>query len=139
MLQGEEIPKELLTAWNELIRALEQQDFNSAFTLIDRSEVVEGLTYAVTIISNVSSYNANFAQKNSLMVDTSVIGVTVDINIPTAVEHKGQFFEVKKTDQTNNLVKVSSVTSIDTTVTWKITVQNDSMTILSDGLVWKII
>jgi hypothetical protein len=123
------------TTWNELIRVLEQRDFESDFKELDNTDMSDSVVYRVSTVN--TAHTVNFSTNNVLVVDASASAVT--ITIPTAVGNKNQHFNVKKVDSSTNAVTLSCAVSIDTTVTQSLTVKDENLTIVSDGVQWRII
>jgi hypothetical protein len=100
-----------------------------------------GSTSPTIVTVNSSIYNANqISGEIILLVDTTIAGGNVTINLPTAIGNTA-VFTIKKVDGGSGIITIDPFASqtIDLSLDASILYQNTFTTIISDSSNWKII
>ena len=123
------------------------QTFNELQSLVERikdfhRESVKRLVYGESFKLNISIETGSSITPGSspvLLCDASSNSVTV--NLPSASDSINTVYYVKKIDSSGNTVTIdgNSNETIDGSLTQVISVQYDSLTVVSDGSNWHII
>ncbi len=89
--------------------------------------------------SKTSTYSADAATDDVIPCDATSAGFTV--NLPAAAGVAGKVFAIKKTDASANVITVdgNSSETIDGATTKTLTIQYESIQIVSDGSNWHIL
>lgn len=107
----------------------------------NRTDVTITVPSADVTTLPIRSENANY---NAVAADCVILmdasGGARTVNLPTAVGIAGKVYHVKKTDSSGNAVTIdpNGAQTVDGSGTYAITVQYQSISVISDGANWRI-
>lgn len=92
-----------------------------------------------TVVNVSTATYSSTATTGTVVLFCDTTANTVTVNLPTAVGNLAVFY-IKKTASANTLViDPAGTETIDASTTVTISVQNDSLTLISDNTNWKVV
>lgn len=109
---------------------------DSTLVTLTGTQTLTNKTVLQSVVSTAIDYGVTATDK---YIFVSCTGGPRVVTLPSAGAQTGKEYTVKKVDATNNTVTITSPSLIDGVSSFALLVMNDSVDMVSDGTVWRLI